>query len=58
MNKEELLKDLAVLQQRHQKLLGAIEYIISKIQEFDKLEELKKEDIKKSEPETEEERLK
>ena len=49
MNKEELIKDLKILQARHQKLLGAIEYIMSKIGELDRLEKLEEKEIKKEE---------
>lgn len=47
MNKKELIKDLQILQARHNKILGAIEYIMGKIGEFDKLEKLEEEEIKK-----------
>ena len=46
MNKEELIKDLKILQARHNKILGAIEYIMGKIQELDKVEKLPEESKK------------
>lgn len=42
MNKEELIKDLQILQARQNKIIGAIEYIVGKIQELDKLEKEEK----------------
>lgn len=45
MNKEDLLKDLTILQQRHHKILGAIEYILGKIGDIEILENEEKNDM-------------
>ena len=44
MDKEELIKDLKILQARHQKILGAIEYIMGKIKELDMVKKLEEEE--------------
>ena len=42
MNKQEWMIDLIELQSRQKHIEGAIQYVIGKIQELDRLEELKK----------------